>query len=133
MSDAISKDEETAISVSFRIDGLPPSPNETKGLHWTKLEKIKKEWMGYVGTAAMVAKSENHLRGLYDFADVHFHISVGDDRRHDPDNLNWSISKPALDAMVGVLLVDDSIDHVRLHYSYDREKPRGFQVTLVGK
>jgi hypothetical protein len=121
------------ITVEFFIEGLPPSPNQTKGLHWSKLEKTKKEWMQRVRFEAKRVKAEEHLKGLYDTADIHFHISFGDNRRHDPDNAIWSCCKPTLDALTGVLLEDDSIDHIKLSFTFDREKPKGFKVTITGR
>lgn len=131
MSDATSVENE--ITVSFEIDGLPPSPNETKGLHWSKLEKIKKEWVKIVGSAALVAKHQNHLKGEYSQCRIMFEISVGDRRAHDPDNLMWSVTKPTLDALQGILIENDTIDHVELSYIFRRDPPRRFRVTLTGK
>lgn len=121
------------IAVEFFIDGLPPSPNQTKGLHWSKLEKIKKEWMEVVRAQALITKHQESLKGLYDNADIHFHISLGDNRRRDPDNLIWAVCKPTLDALTGVLLQDDSIDHIKLGFSFGREKPQGFKVMITGR
>lgn len=120
------------ITVSFFIEGLPPSPNQTKGKHWSQLEKIKKEWMHRVRVIAQSVKQAENLRGLYDECQIDFHISFGDNRRHDPDNAIWSVVKPTLDSLTGVLITDDSIDHIKLGFSFDRAKPRGFKVTLTG-
>lgn len=114
------------------IEGLPPSPNTQKGLHWSKLERVKKEWMAKVAYKAQAIKREEGLRGLYDKVDINFCISLGDNRRHDPDNLIWSVAKGSLDALTGVLIVDDSIDNITLSFSFNREKPRGFRITLTG-
>jgi hypothetical protein len=133
------------ITVSFWIPGLPPSPNQTKGLHWSKLEKTKKEWMQRVRIEAQRVKKEEYLQGVYDFANVDFCISVGDNRRHDPDNLLFSTAKLTLDSLTptrdkktgivtpGIFLADDSIDHVKLSFSFNRDKPRGFLVTITGR
>lgn len=79
---------------------------------------------------ARYTKHVEHLRGLYDTCHIHFHICVGDNRVHDPDNLNWSVTKPALDGLKGILITDDSIDHVTLSYSYTRTGPKGFWLTI---
>lgn len=121
------------IKVEFFVEGLPPSPNQTKGLHWTKLEKIKKEWVANVATPALAAKVQERLKGLYDQCEIHFQISVGDQRRHDPDNLLFSVAKPTLDALQGILISDDNIDCIKLSFGFDRNKPRGYRVTIVGK
>lgn len=121
------------ITLSFFVEGIPPSPNRTKGQHWTKLERIKKEWMQRVTYIAQEAKAIENLRGLYETAQVDFHISFGDNRRHDPDNAMWAVAKPTLDALTGVLLEDDSIDNIKLGFSFGREKPRGFRVTITGR
>lgn len=121
------------ITVEFFIEGLPPSPNQTKGLHWSKLEKIKKEWMQAVQVAAIYTKQKESLRGLYDTADIHITISLGDNRRRDPDNLIWAVCKPTLDALTGIFLKDDDIDHITLSFAFNREKPKGFKVALTGR
>lgn len=72
----------------------------------------------------------NKLKGLMEHAKVHYHISVGDNRQHDPDNLAWSVTKPTLDGLKGIIIVDDNIDVVELSYTFDRQKPRGFTITL---
>lgn len=123
---------EDKITISFFIPGLPPSPNSQKGLHWTKLAKVKKEWTHKVAIIAYEAKQKEGLRGLYDKSSIQFHISLGDNRRRDPDNLIWSICKPSLDGLTGVLIKDDDIDSVTLSFSFDRKKPKGFRVTLTG-
>lgn len=137
--------ENEEITISFEVEGLPPSPNETKGLHWSKLEKIKKEWMQQVAAAALVAKHRAKLKGAYSQCRIMFEISVGDRRRHDPDNLMWAVTKPTLDALTptrdprtdiptdGLLLEDDSIDHIELSYKFTRDPPRRFKVTMTGR
>lgn len=121
------------ITLEFEVSGLPPSPNETMRWHWARKAKLKKEWSQTVADAASAAKQEAQLKGLYDKCTVHFHISVGDNRRHDPDNLNWAVTKPALDGLQNVLIADDTIEAVTLSYSYDRTKPRRFKVILSGE
>lgn len=120
------------ITLFFEVLGMPPSPNQTLRWHWARKAKLKKEWTETVAAAALVAKQQAQLKGLYDHCTIHFHISVGDNRRHDPDNLNWAVTKPALDGLQGILIADDNIESVTLTYSYDRKKPRGFSMTLAG-
>lgn len=120
------------ITVEFFVEGLPPSPNQTKGLHWSKLEKVKKEWMHKVRFAALEVKNREHLKGLYETATIHFHISVGDNRRRDSDNLIWAVCKPSLDALTGTLIEDDNINQIKLSFSFDREALKGFKITITG-
>lgn len=120
------------VTVEFEVEGMPPSPNLTVRWHWTKKAKSKKEWTEVVAILAAQAKQQAQLKGLYDHCKVHFHISTGDNRRHDPDNLNWAVTKPSLDGLQGVLIKDDNIEAVELSYSYDRTKPRRFKITLSG-
>lgn len=121
------------ITVSFVVPGIPPLPNTTKGAHWSRLSKSKKEWTELVRGLAMEAKQKDKLKGLYDHAEIHFHISVGSNRRIDPDGLNWSVTKPSLDGLQGVFISDDDIDSVTLSYSYDRTAPKRFEITLTGQ
>lgn len=140
MSETISRSDTTTtfdpIIVKISIDGgLPRLPNSIK----TVRDKManKREWRDMVANAAKLVKYKENLKGLYDHANVHFKIRVGEPvkkpRRYDPDNLAWAVSKPALDGLVGVLLEDDSIDHVTLSYEYCRVNPRGFDITITGR
>lgn len=117
--------------IRLRFEGLPPSPNATTGKHWAELYKIKKEWQDRVGWEAKAAALHYRLKPFV-IATVHFHISTGDKRRHDPDNLAWSVTKVALDGLKGILLEDDSIDNITLTYTFDRAKPRGFVIEVDG-
>lgn len=111
--------------------GLPDNPNKTSGKHWASLYAGKKEWSNLVGYAALAAKVKARIKPFAQ-ATVHFHISVGDNRAHDADNIIASF-KPVLDALKGHLIEDDSIDHIDLSYSFDRAKPRQFTITVTEK
>lgn len=115
--------------ITLRLDDLPPSPNAIHTVH-DKMA-VKTYWRDYAAKSALVAKVQARLRAPYQKAAIHFHISVGDRRRHDPDNLAWAVTKPTLDGIKGFLIEDDSIDNVTLTYTYDREKPRGFTVQVT--
>lgn len=112
--------------MEIRVEGLPPSPNQTTRKHWTYQAKLKKEWGEKIG---WLAKSNRPTR-LLKKAKVHYVISVGDNRRHDPDNLAFSVAKVANDALVGIILEDDSIDNIELSFEFNREKPRGFTIQI---
>ena len=114
------------------FSGLPPSPNATQGQHWSKLRKIKQEWQETVGITALAYKAQQRLRGTMDTAHIHFDIQVGDNRTRDPDNLQWAVTKPALDGLKKVLITDDDIDHISLSYTFSRAKPAQFTITLTG-
>lgn len=62
-------------------------------------------------------------------AHLHYTISVGDNRVHDDDNIVASL-KPVRDGLKGVLIVDDSIDHITVSYEFNRQKPRGFTIRI---
>lgn len=62
-------------------------------------------------------------------AHLHYTISVGDNRTHDGDNLISSM-KNCQDGLKGVLIVDDSIDHITVSYEFNRQKPRGFTIRI---
>jgi len=114
-------------SCHIRVEGLPPSPNATTRKHWTVQAKVKKEWGEKIG---WLAKSKRAPR-LLTKAKIHYIISVGDNRRHDPDNLAFSVAKVANDALVGIILVDDSIDNIELSFEFNRDKPRGFSIDIT--
>jgi len=110
------------------VSGLPKSPNQIGRSHWALQAEEKREWAKKIAWLAKAAyKGEPYSR-----AHVVFRIYVGDNRRHDPDNLAWAVTKPTLDALKGIILVDDSIDNVTLEYEYLRDKPRRFEVEVYG-
>ena len=115
------------METTIQVEGLPKSPNQTSGKHWGSLYAEKQEWQQKV---AWLAKSKWHYQPLKR-AHLHFIICTGDKRRHDPDNLAWAVSKPALDGLKGIVLVDDSIDNVSLSYEYTREGSRGFTIKIT--
>ncbi len=63
-------------------------------------------------------------------AHLHYHISVGDQRAHDADNLIASL-KPLQDGLKDIVIVDDDIDHIQVTYTFDREKPRGIRLVVT--
>ena len=111
------------------FEGLPPSPNQTKGAHWSKLHSTKQEWQQLVGYAALAHRRT--IGSPWAKAQVHYTINVGDNRRHDPDNLLASVCKPTLDGMTGIIIADDSIDNIELSFTFTRDKPRGFTIRVT--
>lgn len=112
----------------FTVEGLPKSPNQIGRSHWAIQARHKQEWHNTIGWLAKAAYNGKPLEKAH----ITFKIHVGDNRRHDPDNLAWAVSKPTLDAIKGIILVDDSIDNVTLSYEYYRDKPRRFEVLVNG-
>lgn len=125
--------QDQLISVSFEVQGIPPLPNTTKGMHHMQLHKIKKEWTDKVHLLAQEAKLKEGLKGLYDTAAIHYHISVGSNRRIDSDNLDWAVKKPANDGLIGVFIPDDDIDTIKTTSSYDRTSPKRFMIIITGR
>lgn len=117
------------VTIELSFKGLPPNPNVTTGMHWSKTHKSKQLWATLVATEARQYMQLNKLKGLMDQARIHYHISVGDNRVHDADNIIASL-KPVQDGLKGTVIVDDSIDHIEVSYTFDRAKPRGFIITL---
>lgn len=111
----------------IRVEGLPPSPNAIGRKHWAVQASHKREWTERVG---WLAKTNRPLKPLR-HARIHFCISVGSNRRVDPDNLLTSVCKPSLDGLKGVWIVDDSIDNVTLSFEFNRDKPKGFTITML--
>ena len=113
--------------MKIEVEGLPELPNRIGRSHWAVQAKNKKDWTTKVGWLAKVHKQNPLLKQ----ADIHFHICVGSKRRIDPDNLNYAVTKPSLDGLVGVIIEDDSIDNITLSYSYSREGKRGFEIHIT--
>jgi crossover junction endodeoxyribonuclease RusA len=96
------------------LDALPPaelSPNSR--LHWTQQRKAKAKIADDVMILAMEAKQEDWDKYPLEKATVTFRFGLPDRRRRDPDNLLASC-KTHLDALVGILLKDDSWKNVSL-------------------
>lgn len=108
------------------LDGLPKNANSTRGSHWTRIYKEQQEWQ-----FATWALAHNAYKGApLERAHLHFFVSVGDNRVHDPDNIIGSL-KPVIDGLKGVAIVDDDIDHIQVTYTFDREKPRGIRLVVT--
>ncbi len=108
------------------LDGLPPNANKTRGNHWSQTYKEQQEWQR---TTWFLAKQAYRGKPL-DRAHLHFFISVGDKRVHDPDNIIGSL-KPVIDGLKGVAIVDDSIDNIEVTFTFNREKPRGIRLVIT--
>lgn len=75
--------------------------------------------------------AKNAYKGApLEHAHLHYHISVGDKRVHDADNIEASL-KALQDGLKGVVIVDDSIDQIQRTFTYDRERPRGIKLTIT--
>lgn len=102
--------------VQIIFDSFPPNPNTRR--HYHQVAKDNRDWGRLTYILARSAKAP-----LLDRARLHYHFSTGDRRAHDADNLIAS-TKPITDGLKGVAITDDSIDHIEVLYSFDREKPR---------
>lgn len=119
------------LQITIKVPGLPQTLNTTRGQHWSKTYKEKRDWEQLIGLMAKMERNRHKLNTPFDRAHLHYHISVGDNRTHDADNLLSPILKFSNDALKGILITDDSIDHIELSFSFDRAKPRGFQITVT--
>jgi hypothetical protein len=115
----------TSVPITLTLTGLPPNPNQLKGKHWGKIHASNKEWKE---TAGWVAKSVYRGSPLHK-ARIHYIFSVGDNRVHDADNLIAS-TKPITDGLKGIVIEDDSIDHVSFTYEFNRDKPRQLRIEI---
>lgn len=113
-------------TIRFFVDGLPPNPNVTKRNHWAKNYADAQVWKR---TIQLLSRHHYHGRP-FDKAGVHIHFQVGDNRVHDLDNMIASC-KPVIDGLKGAVIVDDSIDHIELSFSADRQSPRGFWLEVA--
>lgn len=118
-------DPTTVQSVTLYFEGLPPNPNKTRGQHWSKTYTVGQEWKRTAWLTALQA-----YRGVpFERATLHYTISVGDNRVHDADNIEASL-KALQDGLKGVVIVDDSIDHISRTFAYNRDKPRGIKLEI---
>lgn len=105
--------------LAVRIEGRPPTPNETnRAIARQKAWRERREWRKIGSDAATAAREEWEARhGLRwrPLRDVVISIAFGvpDRRRRDLDNLIAS-TKPLIDGLVDAgLIVDDSISVIR--------------------
>lgn len=114
------------VIATLTFEGLPPNPNRTRGQHWSKIYASSQEWKQL---AKILAR--NAYKGKpVEQAHLHYHISVGDNRVHDADNIEASL-KSLQDGLKGIIITDDSIDHITRGFSYSREKPRCIKLTIT--
>lgn len=124
LSDCLGDSSKDKITLSF--SGLPPNPNDKSKKHWAENMKITKQWRA---DAFMLAKAAQ-ARVVGSPALLHYHVSLGDERRHDYDNILASF-KPIQDGLVDAgMLADDTIAHVLPIVTFDREKPRQFTLEV---
>ena len=113
-------------SYKFFVDGLPPLPNRTRGQHWGKTYQEKTEWENRIGWLAKIYK----IPALKGKVLVTFIVQVGSNRKVDPDNLMWAVTKPSLDILQKLgILRGDSIDDVELAYKFNRGA-KGFWIEI---
>ncbi len=115
---------EVLLDVFF--DGLPPSPNRTRGEHWSRTYKEGERWK----LMAWAYARKGYKGKPLEQAHLYYHISVGDARAHDADNLIASL-KHLQDGLKGTIIEDDDIDHIQVTYTFDREKPRGIRLVVT--
>lgn len=101
------------------VPGTPPSLNEILGLHWTKRNRVKKEWHGLVHYAWVQSKKPR-------FNEVTIRITYYFKTKHKRDYDNYS-GKFLLDGLKGGAITDDNQDIIQslTHaFRYDKENPR---------
>ena len=115
-----------ADKISLQFTGLPPNPNEKSKKHWSANAIATKQWRYDAKIIGLQAKAKV-ISGL---ALIHYHVSLGDQRRHDYDNVLASF-KPVQDGLVDAgMLIDDTIDYVLPIVTFDRLKPRSFTIDI---
>jgi len=109
-----------ALRHSLRINQIPKSPNGPKGLQrmfWATRRKYQWQW----ASAIRYAMGRNLSRQPNG---VKAHVSICQHRKRllDPDNLVSSV-KPVVDAMKGIVIIDDSNRHIDLQVSQKLCRP----------
>ena len=104
----------------FRINEIPRSPNGPKGLErmfWATRRRYYQRWALLI-REAMDRNFTSQPEG------VKAHVSICQHRKRllDPDNLVSSV-KPVVDAMKGIIIIDDSSKHIDLEVSQKLCRP----------
>jgi len=115
-----------ADKISLHFDGLPPTPNSKFKKHWSENAAETKDWRELAYITGIQAKA----RVIGSMALLHFHVSYGDNRRHDLDGALASF-KATIDGLVDAeVLEDDSMDYMIPIITADRETPRRFTINI---
>lgn len=105
------------------LRGCPPSLNEFAGRENTwEYRKAKSHWTALVWTMCRACKDRQ--AAPYQLADVEIMYYFPTRTRHDADNY---CGKFLLDGLTKAgVIVDDSMDHIRLHIAggHDKKQPR---------
>lgn len=110
------------------FDGVPPSYNETRYLHWSKQAKLKKEWQALWELLLMEARVPRGLVYVEAKAMLRFPTS----RRRDEDNYKTPIAKSLGDALVnGGWLTDDTPEFFKMGDVGFEPTPGPLRTTLV--
>lgn len=110
----------------LEFTGLPDNPNKKMKQHWTKNAAHNKEWRQAAWLQGYTCKGK--ISGA--MALLHYHVSLGDNRRHDYDNVLASF-KPVQDGLVDAgMLTDDTFEWVIPIITFDRTKPRRFSIDI---
>jgi len=124
LSDCLTDIEKDKISLVF--EGLPPNPNAKSKKHWSENAVATKQWR--YDSKILALQQRAKVKDAMAF--LHYHVSLGDERRHDYDNVLASF-KPVQDGLVDAgVLEDDTITHVIPLVTFDRLKPRGFTLDI---
>lgn len=97
-------------SFILTIPGTPPSYNRTAHAHWSKVNRVKREWQGFCEIALM---EQRVPRGL-ELVKASARIFFKERRRRDEGNFRVVLEKVLGDALTnGRWLLDDTPDHYR--------------------
>lgn len=103
--------------LEFELPGLPPMTNKTHGCSWQALYKKRKEWKEQVGMIARLRRPEKPLER------ARVTLTRFSTSRPDFDGLTSGF-KPILDALKGIVIVDDAPECVgQPTYLWEKARP----------
>lgn len=119
------------MSITFTLDGLPPSLNTLLRMHWAKRQKIYDDWAMQTQYAYLAATHPAQRRAKYNTVNITFIIA--DNIRRDIDNLIGG-GKGILDGLkkIGVIEDDNWLD-CTISWSIQRGKANMTQITLTNR
>jgi hypothetical protein len=109
------------------VSGVPPSPNETRGLHWAALRRLRegfKEEAGWAAQAVFGGGCERLMERARLTCTV---VKMG--KPFDTDNC-YALLKPIIDGLKNVVIVDDSPDRLELVVLQWYGKPKRVDLLL---
>lgn len=113
----------------LKLPGTPPSLNTTKGQHWARAQKVKKEWEGMIYICLLEEHVPKDISRVQATATLYFTT----ERRRDEGNYRPVLEKALGDALQLGWLDDDTPDKFRfgdIDFVVNRQQPKSVRTVI---